>query len=329
MCPSPNWELVPEGPVTPLDLLATGEFAAPSELRRLLTHVRVAGHPADMLYSMEATNTDFKAYQFKPVIKIIESRTGRFGRGRYGPSLPRHQTGLDGRRVGGRGHGTTRRGRKGRGRLLRSHVPGGAVLRTFATLDWSLNVGVPSGTPETRSRDEPPREALRAAFRRAANAGWRLSLRDAPIRLKDAEQTLRSEEQADIDIDLFPEVIAGAYGYARSEERRDGLHLMMDVGAGTVDACLFRLRTKDEVENWPLLEARVERLGTAELHERRIAALRRVDEKEAEKLGRAYDPSTARRRRRRQPTRLMRRTPRSMRWMRGWRWMSPNSPDTS
>ena len=174
-----------------------------------------------------------------------------------------------------------------RTQILETHAD---VLRTFATLDWSLNVGVPSGTPETRSRDEPPREALRAAFRRAANAGWRLSLRDAPIRLKDAEQTLRSEEQADIDIDLFPEVIAGAYGYARSEERRDGLHLMMDVGAGTVDACLFRLRTKDEVENWPLLEARVERLGTAELHERRVAALRRVDEQEAEWLRRAYDP---------------------------------------
>ena len=75
--PESQLELVPEGPVTPLDLLATGEFAAPSELRRLLTHVRVAGHPADMLYSMEATNTDFKAYQFKPVIKIIESPTGR------------------------------------------------------------------------------------------------------------------------------------------------------------------------------------------------------------------------------------------------------------
>ena len=75
--PESQLELVPDGPVTPLDLLATGEFAAPSELRRLLTHVRVAGHPADMLYSMEATNTDFKAYQFKPVIKIIESPTGR------------------------------------------------------------------------------------------------------------------------------------------------------------------------------------------------------------------------------------------------------------
>ena len=163
-------------------------------------------------------------------------------------------------------------------------------LRTFATIDWSLNVGIPSGTLEMSSRDEPPRNALKAAFKSAAKAGWRLSLRDAPIRLEDADEALRSGEKADIEIGLFPEVMAGAYGYARSEERRDGLHLMMDVGAGTVDACLFRLRTKDEVEDWPLLEARVERLGTAELHERRVAALRRVDEKEAERFRRSYDP---------------------------------------
>lgn len=70
-------EPAPSGPTTPLDLLATGEYGAPSEFRRLLTHIRVSGHPADMLYSMEATNTDFKAYQFKPVIKILESPTGR------------------------------------------------------------------------------------------------------------------------------------------------------------------------------------------------------------------------------------------------------------
>ncbi len=174
-----------------------------------------------------------------------------------------------------------------RTQVLETHAD---ILRTFATLDWSLNAGIPSGTPDTGSRDEPPRTALQAAFRRAAEAGWQLSLRDAPIRMEDAEEALRSGEKADIEIGLFPEVMAGAYGYARSEERRDGLHLMMDVGAGTVDACLFRLRTKDEVEDWPLLEARVERLGTAELHERRVAALRRVDEKEAERFRRSYDP---------------------------------------
>ena len=75
--PESQLEPVPSGPVTPLDILETGEYGTPSELRRVLTHIRVSGHPADMLYSMEATNTEFKAFQFKPVIKILESPSGR------------------------------------------------------------------------------------------------------------------------------------------------------------------------------------------------------------------------------------------------------------
>ena len=75
--PESQLELVPDGPLTPMDLLETGEYGAPADFRRLLTHLRVSGHSADMLYSMAATNTDFNAYQFKPVIKILESPTGR------------------------------------------------------------------------------------------------------------------------------------------------------------------------------------------------------------------------------------------------------------
>lgn len=75
--PESQLEPVPSGPITPLDLLRTGEYGAPTDFRRLLTHIRVSGKAADMLYSMEATNTDFKPYQFKPVIKILESPTDR------------------------------------------------------------------------------------------------------------------------------------------------------------------------------------------------------------------------------------------------------------
>ena len=174
-----------------------------------------------------------------------------------------------------------------RTRILEAHAD---VLQTFATLDWSLNLGIPSGWTAIRGPEGPSREVLKEIFGSAIEAGWRLSLRDTPIRLKDAEEALRSGEKGDMEIGLFPEVIAGAFGYAGSGERRDGVHLMVDVGAGTVDACLFRLRTKNDEEDWPLLEARVERLGTAKLHGRRVAAVRRVDEAEAERLRRSYDP---------------------------------------
>lgn len=59
-----------------LDSLRTGRLATPQDLRRCLTHIKLSGNLANMIYSMEATNTDFHAFQFKPVLKILESPSG-------------------------------------------------------------------------------------------------------------------------------------------------------------------------------------------------------------------------------------------------------------
>lgn len=75
----PNWvpedQLEPESEVLadPIELLASGELAGAAALRRLLTHVRLSGRLANVVYSMETTNTDFYAHQFKPVLKFLNS----------------------------------------------------------------------------------------------------------------------------------------------------------------------------------------------------------------------------------------------------------------
>ncbi|MGB4230887.1 MAG: helicase, partial [bacterium] len=61
--------------LSPLDMLESKKLGRPIDLRRTLTHVKLSGRLADVIYSMEATNTDFYAYQFKPVVKILESPT--------------------------------------------------------------------------------------------------------------------------------------------------------------------------------------------------------------------------------------------------------------
>ena len=52
-----------------------GQMTGPEELRKLVTRLRVGGNLSDVIYSMEATNTDFYAYQFKPVLKLLEAPT--------------------------------------------------------------------------------------------------------------------------------------------------------------------------------------------------------------------------------------------------------------
>ena len=59
----------------PTDLLQSGRLAGAIDLRRTLTHRRLSGRLADVIYSMEATNTDFYPYQFKPVLKLLASPT--------------------------------------------------------------------------------------------------------------------------------------------------------------------------------------------------------------------------------------------------------------
>ena len=68
-------EPVPSAPETLVDRFAGGKFVEPDWLRRTLTRLRVTGRLSDVVYSMEATETDFYAYQFKPVIKLMSSPT--------------------------------------------------------------------------------------------------------------------------------------------------------------------------------------------------------------------------------------------------------------
>ena len=69
-------EPLPSTPDSSSDALAEGKFSGPDKLRNLLAHVRLSGRLADVIYSMEATNTDFYAHQFKPVLKTLSSPTG-------------------------------------------------------------------------------------------------------------------------------------------------------------------------------------------------------------------------------------------------------------
>ncbi|QXM26125.1 DEAD/DEAH box helicase family protein [Elioraea tepida] len=69
-------EPVPDAREEPLAFLRAGRFSEPARLRQVLTHIRLTGRLADMIYSMEASNTDVHAHQFKPVLKMLASPTG-------------------------------------------------------------------------------------------------------------------------------------------------------------------------------------------------------------------------------------------------------------
>lgn len=70
----PEAQLVTESTAPgPFENLKAGRFSPPEALRRLLLHHRLTGRLREIIYSMDVTDTEFHAYQFKPVIKLLAS----------------------------------------------------------------------------------------------------------------------------------------------------------------------------------------------------------------------------------------------------------------
>lgn len=66
-------ECVNTGQEDVYDLLARSRYGSLNDLRRNLTHIQLTGKLANLVYSMDTTNTDFYAYQFKSVLSFLES----------------------------------------------------------------------------------------------------------------------------------------------------------------------------------------------------------------------------------------------------------------
>ena len=57
--------------------MRAGRFGKVVDLKRLITYEKLKGTLHDVIYSMEAAQIDFYPYQFKPVLKFINSPTER------------------------------------------------------------------------------------------------------------------------------------------------------------------------------------------------------------------------------------------------------------
>ncbi len=75
--PERQLEPAPDSSLPPTESLRRGVLGSLADLRRVLTHVLVSGRLHDTLYSLEASNTEFFPYQYKPVLRLLESPSRR------------------------------------------------------------------------------------------------------------------------------------------------------------------------------------------------------------------------------------------------------------
>lgn len=117
---------------------------------------------------------------------------------------------------------------------------------------WSLNLGLPAASHD--------RDDLEKLYLEIAQLAWSVSTRADPITDVLIRDLAVAQVAKDVVIEIIPEVAAAVTAYARSRQRRDGLHLLIDVGAGTLDACVFRLHD-DTGDRVSIFQACVEPLG--------------------------------------------------------------------
>lgn len=132
-------------------------------------------------------------------------------------------------------------------------------------LTWEVNVGLPT---MNYTGDE-----LQKKYQKLVQEAWSMSV-DSHIVGESGGETNNIERELHPErIGTFPEFVAQIQGYICSPQRQSGIHTLIDIGAGTVDATVFIVHQESEEHRHPILAAPVKKLGTAYLAAHRCRKL--------------------------------------------------------
>jgi len=111
-----------------------------------------------------------------------------------------------------------------------------------------------------------------------AYAAWELS-QSPSLNVRAATDAQKSTEQKSdtpgLDaVSIIPEFAAQVTGYVKSPQRTDGLHLLVDIGAGTLDITTFNVHRPvgGEEDRFPIFLGKVRPLGTHVLMAMRLSS---------------------------------------------------------
>ena len=152
-----------------------------------------------------------------------------------------------------------------------------AALYRHATIAWTLCIGMPS--------EDPNDPRLKPRFERLGIAAWLAAESEGPLTddllkqcLSHAEWFQKGNPQApeiDLEIRAVPELAAQVHGHVASESfdpRGRNTFMIVDIGAGTIDSCLFHVHRDKKTRRWNFLmyTKAVEENGSVNLHRHRL-----------------------------------------------------------
>jgi hypothetical protein len=139
-------------------------------------------------------------------------------------------------------------------------------------LRWQINLSIPA-----KHKDDGVSEVFRAVGEVALLWSDDPSLAAAqPVALL-SERFMRDAEKMTgrRNVEVFPELVAALHHFVRRPDTPQGIHGFLDIGGGTLDACVFRFNRQRSGPQLAVLAAEVEPLGTIAISKKAIARLYR------------------------------------------------------
>lgn len=140
-----------------------------------------------------------------------------------------------------------------------------------AQIIWTLALGLPAAHAVD--------DSLKLLFGRLGRAAWAVAGERSAVSLATCstalDATIQDKQDDSIDVTVTPEIAAQVYGFVSSrnfDEKARNFFLIADVGAGTVDTCLFRVaRARGGRWSFEVCTAAVAPAGVMNLHRHRVA----------------------------------------------------------
>jgi hypothetical protein len=146
---------------------------------------------------------------------------------------------------------------------------------TYGALNilWNISIGYPSIHIDFSERNSNSKADI---YKKLASASWILATKFQVMDIPAATKCLSNmadSEPSDVEIEAIPEISAQIFGYINSDgfdPHGQKAFLLADIGAGTVDAALFRATKPKGRTNYEFYTTTVELLGVINLHDRRM-----------------------------------------------------------
>lgn len=137
-------------------------------------------------------------------------------------------------------------------------------------LRWHFNIGTPCNGVEENERKQAYDQLQRLAWAMSVEPAERINYALASKLHPDCAGVMLADLA---EHDAVPEFVAQLAGYAKSAQRRNGLHALIDVGGGTVDMVTFNVHQDQGEDVFPFFVPQVQALGTFGLINHRLQKL--------------------------------------------------------